>query len=160
MQNSEEIISEEQIASLICLKMQEHLDREQLKKLKEVASRILYGYKIERQHRELTTREDQNEIYIRLFKMEKENENCSRQTIRQYANAAENFLSIVNKSFKDITFMDVNLYFKYLELQGSQSAATRNNTRRYLRCFFNWLVENGYIQNSFGPPRWAAHNNA
>lgn len=148
MQNPDDIYSEEQIASLICLKMQGELDREQLIKLKDSASRVLYGFKIERQHRELTTTDNQNEIYLRLFKMEKENENCSAQTIRQYVNATENFFSVVRKPFKSITSMDASLYFKYLETQGRQSAATRNNTRRYLRCFFNWLMENGYISTN------------
>lgn len=139
------IFIEDYIANIICLKMQQSLNREQRQKLKDVICRTLYNYKIERKTAEVSTKSDQNEMYIQLFKLEKENENCSWQTIRQYVNATRNFFSVVGKSFKDVTYMDATIYFKYLEMQGKQSAATRNNTRRYIRCFFNWLTENGNI---------------
>lgn len=139
------IFIEDHIANMICLKMQGVLDREQRQKLKDVVCRTLYSYKIEKKTSEVSTKSDQNEMYIQLFKMEKENENCSKQTIRQYVNATRHFFSVVNKSFREVSYMDATLYFKYLEVQRNQSAATRNNTRRYIRCFFNWLVENGNI---------------
>lgn len=142
---NEDIFIEDHIASVICLKMKNQLDMMQRECLKEVISQVLYDYKIEKKTVELSTKEDQNEMYIQLFKLEKENENCSPQTIRQYVNATRNFFSVVNKPFKEVTYMDAMLYFKYLEVQGNQSAATRNNTRRYIRCFFNWLTENGNI---------------
>ena len=145
--NAEEsgVFTEDHIADLICLKMKGVLSREQRIKLKDVICQTLYNYKIEKKTTELSTKENQNEMYIQLFKMEKENENCSDQTIRQYVNATRHFFEVVNKSFKDISYMDATLYFKYLEMEGHQSAATRNNTRRYIRCFFNWLAENGNI---------------
>ena len=136
---------EGQIASAICLGLRGRLDRKSIIRLKETICAELYHYQIQPKKRELSTRDNQNEFFIRLFKMEKENENCSPQTIRQYVNAARRFLEVVGKPFREVTYMDVMLYFKYLESNTSQSGATRNNTRRYIRCFFNWLAENGYI---------------
>lgn len=136
---------EDQIAAAICLKMQRRVNREALAKLRELTRETLYGYKIEPKKFELSTRDNQNEFFIRLFQMEKENENCSKQTVRQYVNATRRFFQVVGKPLREITYMDATLYFKYLEEQNKQSAATRNNTRRYIRCFFNWLAENGYV---------------
>lgn len=136
---------EDRIAAAICLKMRGRAGREVVNKFRAAIREELYKYNLEPKKFELSTRDNGNEFLIRLYKMEKENENCSPQTIRQYVNATRRFFSVVGKSFQDITYMDAALYFKYLEEQRTQSAATRNNTRRYIRCFFNWLAENGYI---------------
>lgn len=139
---------EDQVAATICLKIQGLTGREVAKKFREIIREELYKYKLEPKTLEISTKDNRNEFLIRLYKMEKENENCSSQTIRQYVNATRHFFGVVGKSFEDITYMDAALYFKYLEEQNSQSAATRNNTRRYIRCFFNWLAENGYISTN------------
>lgn len=139
------VFTEDQIASQICLRMQSALTRAQNQRLHENICEVLYNYRIQEKEMALATREDQNDIYIQLFKMEKENENCSPQTIRQYVNAVRHFFEVVKKPFKDVAYLDATVYFKFLENNGTQSAATRNNTRRYIRCFFNWLAENGYI---------------
>lgn len=131
----------------ILFAMQDKIDSEGLSFLKDVLLRNLYGINLSKEITEISVLDNDNEKYIKLFAVQKLTEELSQKTVKQYVRAAKNFLDSVNKNFRDISTEDILYYFLLLKNKGL-SATSRDNERRYIKCFFNWLHENDYISKN------------
>ena len=133
------------VCSEIIMGMTPTLDKFELKKLKETVEMVLSKYNFEVKSTELSTEIDDNAVYMNLYQVEKRIEQLSERTINQYLWAVKRFFLVIPKNFRDITSNDVTAYFHHLRKEGKQGAVAMDNTRRFLRAYFNWLTDKNFI---------------
>ena len=109
---------------------------------------ILSKYEICEKVTDLTVcSEDQNMRFVHMFFVAKKTKGLSQRTMETYQKTIRRFLAWSGKYIPEITTDDVNLYFANMTLQG-KSAVNRNNERRNLSSFFNWLFANEKIPHN------------
>lgn len=135
----------DEIISTVLLAMEKDLDNDALTKLKTCLSIVLYKYDVIEQVTDITCLEDnENEKYVRRFQIDLKVQGLSDKTIEQYARETNKCLMYLNKNFRDITKDDITYYLAYLSSK-DLSSTTIDNTRKYIKSFFSWLVYNDYI---------------
>lgn len=130
-----------ELADKIVNMMASELTGEQLRKLREV---VVMALAEDNQCTELSTKLDDNVEYLKKYMVEMKVQQKSDGTIRQYMYAVKNFLTTVGKNFRDVTSDDVILYFAKLQTQ-QKKPVHLDNLRRYVKTFFNYLVETDVI---------------
>lgn len=74
--------------------------------------------------------------------------NLSPNTLKQYRYKLVNFFDTVKKSFADITSNDIRLYLFSFKQEHNASDSYVDNVRITLNSFFQWLVDNEYLQRN------------
>jgi len=116
--------------------------------LKESLHRNLYGVKIEKQTTEIVVASQKtNEYMLKLFERDYRIAGKSEKTIMAYMRETLRFLQHTGKHFSGVTGDDINNYLAIL-LKTDISTTTVDNTRKYIKQFFNWLYENEYIEKN------------
>lgn len=136
----------DEVISAVLVKMDEVLTREQLAELKTAMVMVLYDKDIVAKTTELSIFEgdDINEKFLKKFAVEKRVENLAPGTIRNYLLETRKFLDAIGKRFVDVTKDDITIYLANMS-QKNYSLNTIDNTRKYIKAFFNWLAWNDYI---------------
>lgn len=128
----------------VLMEMTTILNREQLAELKNVLIRVSY-LTSDNNTSELSTVIDDTDSYIRKFELSMTVEEKSEKTISQYVRATKKFFAIIGKNFREISGDDALYYMAYLKKYSTNSATSRDNERKYIKAFFNWLFDNEYI---------------
>lgn len=141
------------VQNAIINEMTPFLDEEQLYQLKLVLIKQLHGLNIIEEETALSTRVDDNIQYLERFRNEMKVNNMSPKTISQYYRSARNLLEYVDKNFRDITYDDVIYYFAmFSQRKGNNgkcvSKRSMDTQRKHAKAFFNWCVENEYIEKN------------
>lgn len=119
----------------------------------ELAYIILSKYEVIVRSTELmvTDRSDTNKI-IEKYKVAKIISGYTEATINQYMYQVNTFFNFVDKPITDVNSDDIRYYLaiKKVGQNGSKpvSQRTLHNIRTYLDAFFNWAVENKFIQEN------------
>lgn len=117
-----------------------------IEELRESLYRNLYGVKIEKQTTEIiVVPQKTNEDMLQVFERDYRIAGKSDKTIAAYIRETLRFLSYIGKHFSVVTGDDINNYLATL-LKTDISTTTVDNTRKYVKQFFNWLYENEYIE--------------
>lgn len=136
----------DELMNKILMGMAEELDAGQLQNLKTCMCRVLYGYSIQEEHTDIACLStDDNEKYLQLFKIEMRIEGLSDGTINHYVSETSKMLNYIDKNFRDITKEDITYYLAYLSCSRNLSPTTLDNTRKYIKAFFNWAVYNDHL---------------
>lgn len=137
------------IKSRILMEMQDTLTTEQLKQLKEILERNLYGVVITKPTTELSVnrvhRYD-NEQMIRMFQMESKICGHSPKTTMQYVRETERFFLMMNKHYSEVVSDDIKMYLINISKDDRLSLTSVDNSRKFIKAFFKWLYENDYIE--------------
>ena len=75
-------------------------------------------------------------------------EGLSDKTIKRYSSALVMFFTNVDKPIKDINTNDVRVHLFNLQSSGRQQNATLDGTRGILNTFFDWCVNEGYVDKN------------
>lgn len=136
----------DEVISAVLVKMDNVLNREQLAELKTAMVMVLYDKDIVTKSTELSIFEgdDINEKFLQRFAVEKKVENLAKGTIKNYLYETRKFFDYTGKRFVDVTKDDITVYLAGLTQKG-YSLNTIDNTRKYIKAFFNWLAWNDYI---------------
>lgn len=129
----------------ILQEMQAELNGEQLEKLEAVLILKTHGWKLEKEQTELVVAEEQWNRILMKYLACKRLENCSEGTIRSYGIALTKMFDTIRKDLKDITTDDIRYYLALYRQNRGISAGYLDTIRRYLRSFFNWANDEGYI---------------
>lgn len=109
---------------------------------------ILNEYEIQNRCTEIIPYNTTNESMLKQYAACLHIAGKSINTIKQYVRTCNNFFTFVgNKSYDEITTIDVRTYLAY-EKQRGVSNRTLENTRSYITTFFSWLTEEEYIPKS------------
>ena len=74
--------------------------------------------------------------------------NLSKNTLKQYRYKLTHFFDTVRKSFADITANDIRIYLFNFKQERNVSDCYVDNVRITLNTFFQWLVDNDYLQKN------------
>lgn len=74
--------------------------------------------------------------------------NLSKATLKQYQYKLAHFFSVVNKSYKDITANDIRIYLFNFKQERNASDCYVDNVRITLNSFFQWCVDNDYLNKN------------
>ncbi len=106
-------------------------------------------YEIERSKHEITTiNTDQCIEMLNLYLGCCKIEGLSDNTLKHYKDIDSKMLISINKPLKDITTNDIRLYLYKLQSLTNISNTTIENDRVAINAFFNWLLNNGYIDRN------------
>jgi site-specific recombinase XerD len=133
------------LINVIITAMESVLSIAQLQILQDCLVSKLNGLEIVKEHAgELSTQKLDNDSLIRQFIATKRLENLSEQSIRQYVHSITKFFQSINKSYQEITPLDIKFYLSVYASSGV-SHVTVNNEKRFLSAFFSWLAAEDYI---------------
>ncbi|MBP3920479.1 MAG: tyrosine-type recombinase/integrase [Bacilli bacterium] len=134
----------------IVIKMSSKLDDEELRYLKNVLVCEMENYKIEMVEEEKqlpSVYTERNIKLINMFLSCKKIEGKSQKTIDGYLQTMKHFLSMFDVDLLNVNVNTIRMYFINMEQRGNCSVSL-NNKRKKLSVFFEWLVEEEYIQKN------------
>lgn len=138
-----ELIINEVLASMSCT-----LDVEQLKTLQYQLSMILRDVDIVPTKQTLTTELCDNSKLIKNYLVCKKIANAANNTLQSYYYRITQFVTFINgNSLLDCDTFTFRYYFAYLENEGN-SPVTVDNVRRILKAFYQWLVDEEYLNRN------------
>lgn len=140
----------DEVIGNVVVGMSNLLDNEELSQLRNCLYAVLYKYNIEEVSTTLVAKTDKstNEDLLIKFMWDYRIDGHSEKTIKHYIFETRKFLEYINKSCLDISKDDVQYYLAYLKSLGTLSDSTLDNTRKYIKQFFSWLVYNDIIQKN------------
>lgn len=74
--------------------------------------------------------------------------NCSKGTLKQYRYKLINFFNIMKKAYSDILPNDIRIYLYNYKMEHNADDSYMESIRTTLHGFFQWLVDNEYIQRN------------
>lgn len=129
--------------------MSDSLDEEQLDKLQNVLYIQFHDKKIVEDKCELqTTGTDSDTAKVRLFVASKKVSGRQNNTLAQYVREISNCRNALNKSFEDITTMDLRWYFGMLREHNNISMVTLQGRMRYLNSFWTFLQKENMVSEN------------
>lgn len=98
---------------------------------------------------EVVVSENTNEFLWKKFFIGKRIENLSENSLKVYKDNLERFDSVIKKNFLDVTTEDVRFYIATVISKNSSVKETYlDNIRRFLKTFFQFLVDEGLIKTN------------
>lgn len=104
-------------------------------------------FEINRKHMEIIPATGLPEV-VKYFLASKAIANLSKNTLKQYNYKLVNFFNTVRKSYMDICANDIRIYLFNFKIEHNASDCYVDNVRITLNTFFQWLVDNEYIQRN------------
>lgn len=138
-----------EIKNSVIMMMGNDLTAEQTRHLQNCLDIVLHKYGIVKDE---TTEvscisSDENYKYMKRFEIDMKIEGLSEKTIEAYIRETTKFLDFFNKSFKNITKDDITYYLAML-IEKGLSNTTVDNTRKFIKSFFNWCVYSEIIEKN------------
>lgn len=139
----------EEILMDVVRAMSDSLDGEQLDKLQNVLYVQFHGKKITEDKCELqATGTDSDTAKVRLFVASKKVSGRQSNTLAQYVREIGSCRNALNKSFEDITTMDLRWYFGMLREHNGISMVTLQGRMRYLNSFWTFLQKENMVSEN------------
>ncbi len=146
-------MTKQDVQNAILNEMTPFLSREALDMLKFSMIRNMHGYNFVEEETALSTKFDDNLEYLNLFNSEMKVNNVAESTRKQYYRSARNMLEELNKNFRDVTYDDTMYYFSNMAKRKGYkdkyiSKRSMDTNRKHCKAFFNWCVDNEYIEKN------------
>ena len=100
----------EQLINDVLLRMQEIINREQLRVLEQVLLAVMYSVDVVRMETALSTELDDNQYMLDTIKLNMQKRDLSDKTIDQYMRASRMFLDTVHKNLRNVVPTDIEYY--------------------------------------------------
>lgn len=92
--------------------------------------------------------QDRNEYLLKKFIIGKTVKGCSQRTIKYYKTQLEQTLNMIGKTVDDIEADDIRYYLAIRQRRDGVSKVTADNELRCLRSFFQYLMQEEFIQKN------------
>lgn len=122
-------------------------DHEQLKKILEMVDISMSGFEIQKKQMDIIPASGFPEV-AKCYLASKGISNLSKQTLKQYRYKLEHFFRTVTKCYTDITANDIRVYLFNFKQERNASDCYIDNVRITLNSFFQWLVDNEYLNRN------------
>ena len=143
MKNVEEVLNE------IYFEIQNRCDNETYNYLKSYITAKLYDYRLVKEEKAVIPYEpSQNEQLYKMFMISKKLQGLSDKTLGVYGKEIKKFMNSINKPLNEVTTDDIRYYLACMQLKGTCTNVTIDNTRRFLSTFYNWMEEEEHIKRS------------
>ena len=137
-----------ELIQVILSDMKDVMTGEQLAKLEAVLTVRFHGYRLEKECTDVVVADNQWSRVIMKYLACKRLENCSEGTIRSYGLALTKMFETIGKKLTEITTDDIRYYLALYRQNRGVSAGYLDTIRRYLRAFFAWANDEGYINQN------------
>lgn len=132
----------------ILMMMNGNLDEVQLMKLRACLDVNLYKYDLNKKETNIICVDfDDNYKYLKRFQIDLKIEGLSEKSIKNYVRETTKMLDALNKNFREITKDDISYYLASLLSKGL-SSTTVDNTRKFIKAFYNWCVYNDILNKN------------
>lgn len=139
----------EKIITNVLQAMSHSLEKEQLEQLQNVLYINFHGKKIVEDKCEIIPLGTDSDVRkMQLFRASKLVSGRQESTLKQYLREIMTCRNTINKSFEDITTMDLRWYFGILRERDKISMRTLQGRRRYLNSFWTFLEQEGLVKNN------------
>lgn len=122
-------------------------DSETLKNVLAMVDITMNDYEVSRKPMEIISASGIPEV-VKYYLASKGIANLSKNTLKQYWYKLTHFFSTVHKSFMDIRANDIRNYLFNFKMERNASDSYIDNVRITLNSFFQWLVDNEYLQRN------------
>ena len=122
-------------------------DTEVMKNVLQMVDMTMNDFEIAPKQVDLIVADEFPEV-AKYFLASKGIANLSKNTLRQYRYKLVNFFSAVKKSYADVTANDVRIYLFNVKQEGNLSDNYIDNIRVTLNTFFQWCVNNDYLDKN------------
>jgi len=122
-------------------------DSETLKNVLDMVDITMNDYEVSRKPMEIIPTSGIPEV-VKYYLASKGIANLSKNTLKQYWYKLTHFFSTINKSFMDIKANDIRNYLFNFKMERNASDSYIDNVRITLNSFFQWLVDNEYLQRN------------
>ena len=122
-------------------------DPETLKNVLSMVDITMNDYEISRKPMEIIPANGIPEV-VKYYLASKGVANLSKNTLKQYRYKLIHFFSTVNKSYMDVQANDIRIYLFNFKMERNASDCYVDNVRITLNSFFQWLVDNDYLQKN------------
>lgn len=130
----------EKIIIDICNQMSESLSDKQLQELKNIIYINFHNKKVvEECTSVIQLEQDPDNAKLKMFAVSKKVSGIADSSIRKYLQDLKVFKSTINKSFEDVTTMDIRWYLAYCQEKRNNKLTTVDGIRSSLSCFYNFL---------------------
>lgn len=139
----------EKIITNVLQAMSHSLEKEQLEQLQNVLYINFHGKKIVEDKCEIIPLGADSDVRkMQLFRASKLVSGRQESTLKQYLREIMTCRNTINKSFEDITTMDLRWYFGVLRERDKISMRTLQGRRRYLNSFWTFLEQEGLVKSN------------
>lgn len=139
-------MTREELRDRIIVRMAQNLNKNQVAMLHTVLNEELMQVEITELQTELATKDNTNEYLMNMFFTFK-SQKLSEKTLKIYKFSIEKFAQSINKTFLEVTSMDVEFFLA--QMAKSNGETSLNNYRRNLSAFYSWLVKKHIV--TFNP---------
>jgi len=122
-------------------------DSETIKNVLSMVDITMNDYEISKKPMEIIPASGLPEV-VKYYLASKGVANLSKNTLKQYRYKLIHFFSTVNKSYMDIKANDIRIYLFNFKMDRNASDCYVDNVRITLNSFFQWLVDNEYLQRN------------
>ena len=139
----------ENVVEEILYKIKEKCDFETYNFLQSYITVKLNGYKLVKEESNIVLYEESKNVKVlKMFLISKKLQGLSDRSLKVYRREIEKMLYSINKEYTHITSDDIKYYLACMQLKGTCSSVTIDNTRRFLSTFFQYLEDEEYINKS------------
>lgn len=137
-----------ELTNSIIMMMSMDLTTEQCQRLKNCLDIVLHQYDISKSTTEVAClMEDDNYKYLKRFEIDMRIQGLSEKSITNYVRETKKMLEFFGKNFRNITKDDISYYLAILIRKGL-SNNTVDNTRKFIKAFYNWCTYNEIIERN------------
>lgn len=109
----------------------------------------LNGYKIIKEETALVKYEmTESQLWYKKFFITKKLQGLSERTLKYYKNELDRHIKAINKPLDEVTTDDIRYLLACYQIENKMNKTTLDNIRRVLNTFFQFLNDEGYIQNN------------
>jgi integrase/recombinase XerD len=123
------------------------LPADQLKTVLEAVDTTMANFEISKKQMEIIPATGIPEV-MKYYLASKAIANCSEGTLKQYRYKLINFFTEIPKAYSDILPNDIRIYMFNYRMQHNASDSYMESIRITLHGFFQWLVDNEYLQRN------------
>ena len=139
----------ENVVKEILYKIKEKCDFETYNYLQSYITVKLNGYRLVKEESNVVLYEESNnEKALKMFLISKKLQGLSERSLKIYRREIEKMLYAINKEYSLINSNDIKYYLACMQLKGTCSSVTIDNTRRFLSTFFQYLEDEEYINKN------------
>lgn len=137
----------ETLISEIMIGFRNFLDKETANKAENVLAIKLHGYNVTKADNALTVY-DGREDCVKKFFVAKKVEGLSDKSLVYYRNTIFALFKFLCKPVQEITPDDLRYYLAVRQMKDKVSNVTADNERRVFSSFFQWLIDEDYIEKN------------
>ena len=116
-----------------------------VRKILAIVDTIMLDYDVTRKETAVQVYDNSMQDAMKLYLLCRKAEGCTEGSVQNIMYTLRNFANIMRKPLKEITTNDLRAYLIGYQQKNKISQASLNKIRERLNGFFNWCVDEGYL---------------